>query len=351
MNHDANRRGERQREIIDLGLTAALSHFDAELLAGKNIFITGGTGFFGLWLLSAIDRLNLLGAEIRATVLSREPARFLHRHPHWQAQSWLTFHRGNVRDFSFPANHYDLLIHAATDTSVAAHARPLDIFTDIVDGTRHVLDFAAQAGVKRVLLTSSGAVYGPQPADVTHIREDARFACPPESVASAYGEGKRAMELLGTLYHANHGIEPVIARCFAFVGPGLTLDGHFAIGNFIHDALYAEAIKVNGDGTPLRSYLYGADLAVWLLTLLAVGKPAYPYNVGSDQAISIAELAESVKDLLAPEKTCQIQLQRDVDAPRHRYVPAIDRSRNELKLDAWTPLRQAIEWTADYYRR
>jgi len=350
MNHDANRRAERRREIIDIGLTATLAHFDADLLAGKNIFITGGTGFFGLWLISAIDRLNRLGADIRATVLSREPDRFLHRQPHWQAQPWLTFHRGNVRDFSFPANHYDLLIHAATDTSVTAHAHPLDIFTDIVDGTRRVLDFAAQTEVKRVLLTSSGAVYGPQPADVTHIREDARFACPPESVTSAYGEGKRAMELLGALYHANHGVESVIARCFAFVGPGLALDGHFAIGNFIHDALHAETIKVNGDGTPLRSYLYGADLAIWLLTLLTVGKPAYPYNVGSDQAISIGELADTVMRVIAPEMTCQIQLRPDPAAPRHRYVPAIDRSRSELKLDVWTPLKQAIEWTADYYR-
>ena len=350
MNHDANRRAERQREIIDLGLASTLAHFDAGPLAGKSIFVTGGTGFFGLWLISAIDRLNRLGADIRVTVLSREPDRFLQRQPYWQTRAWLALHRGNVRDFAFPADHYDLLIHAATDTSVAAHAHPLELFTDIVDGTRRVLDFAAQSGVTRALLTSSGAVYGPQPADVTHIPENARFACQPESTASAYGEGKRAMELLGALYQTKHGIESVVARCFAFVGPGLALDGHFAVGNFIRDALHAEAIRVNGDGTPLRSYLYGADLATWLLTLLSLGKPAYPYNVGSDQAISIAELAETVRSAIAPEKTCQIQLQPDPAASRLRYVPAIDRGRSELKLEAWTPLRQAIEWTADYYR-
>jgi len=350
MNHNANRRAERQRDLIDLGLASTLAHFDAAALTGKNIFITGGTGFFGLWLISAIDRLNRLGVEIRVTVLSREPDRFLQRQPYWQTQAWLTFHRGNVRDFPFPADHFDLLIHAATDTSVAAHSHPLEIFTDIVDGTRRVLDFAVQSGITRALLTSSGAVYGVQPADVTHIPEDARFACQPESAANAYGEGKRAMELLGALYQEKHGIESVVARCFAFVGPGLALDGHFAIGNFIHDALHAETIKVNGDGTPLRSYLYGADLATWLLTLLTLGKPAYPYNVGSDQVISIGELAETVKNAIAPKKVCQIQLRPDPVAPRHRYVPAIDRSRHELKLDVWTPLRQAIEWTADYYR-
>lgn len=353
MDHDANRRSAQQREIIDLGLAPVLAHLDASALtalAGKNIFITGGTGFFGLCLLSALDLLNRQGARIRATVLSRDPARFLQNQPYWAAQHWLAFHRGNVRDFALPQERYDLLIHAATDTSAAAQANPIEIFADIVDGTRHVLDFAVHAGIKRVLLTSSGAVYGPQPADISHIAEEARFACAPESGASAYGEGKRAMELLGTLYHAKYGLESVTARCFAFAGPGLPLDGHFAIGNFINDALHADAITVKGDGTPLRSYLYGADLSVWLLTLLAIGKPAYPYNVGADQAISIADLADTVRDVIAPEKTCKMQAQPVQGAMRQQYVPAIERCRNELGLDVWTPLQRAIELSAAYCR-
>ncbi|HEY8025383.1 MAG TPA: NAD(P)-dependent oxidoreductase [Burkholderiaceae bacterium] len=353
MHHDAISRSAQQREIIDLGLVPVLTHLNTSalaVLAGTNIFITGGTGFFGLWLLSALDHLNRQGARIRATVLSRDPARFLQSQPYWATRDWLAFHRGNVRDFAFPQERYDLLIHAATDTSVAAQANPMEIFADIVDGTRHVLDFAVQSGIKRTLLTSSGAVYGPQPADISHITEDARFACAPESAASAYGEAKRAMELLGTLYHAKYGLESVIARCFAFAGPGLPLDGHFAIGNFINDALYADAIMVKGDGTPLRSYLYGADLSVWLLTLLAIGKPAYPYNVGSDQAVSIAGLADTVRDVVAPEKTCNISARPVQGAARQQYLPAIERCRNELGLDVWTPLKRAIELAAAYCR-
>lgn len=330
--------------ILEGSLAAVLPHLAISPIMGKHLFITGGTGFFGRWLLSAFSQLNRQGADIRVSILSRNPQRFLTLHPQWADLPWLTFICGNVRDFDFPEAQYDLLVHAATDTS--ASANPLAIFDDIVVGTRRALDFAVKAGIKRVLLVSSGAVYGPQPSDVSHVQEDTRFACSPDAPASAYGEGKRVMELLGALYHREYGIEPVMARCFAFVGPGLPLDGHFAIGNFIRDALYADAIRVNGDGTPLRSYLYGADLAVWLLHLLGTGKPCYPYNVGSDQAISVRQLAFLVRRILSPEKEVRIQRQAVPGDLRQRYVPSINRGREELALDVWTPLEQAIEFTA-----
>lgn len=338
----------KRTEIIESSLATILPHLNAAPIAGKRIFMTGGTGFFGLWLLFTTSLLNRQGADIRVTVLSRDPNRFLDAQPHWRDLPWLSFILGNVRDFDFPEARFDLLIHAATDTQASAHANPLSIFDDIVVGTRRVLDFAVRAGVKRVLLASSGAVYGLQPPEVSHIPEDARFACPPDTSASAYGEGKRVMELLGALYHQEYGIEPIIARCFAFVGPGLPLDAHFAIGNFIRDALYGDAINVNGDGTPLRSYLYSADLAVWLLHLLGSGKPCFPYNVGSDQAISIRELAYLVQSVLSPGKEVRIQKPAmSVNELRQRYVPAINRGR-DLGLDVWTSVEVAIERTAKF---
>jgi len=139
----------------------------------------------------------------------------------------------------------------------------------------------------------------------------------------------------------------VIARCFAFVGPDLPLNVHFAIGNFIRDALTADAITVSGDGTPLRTYLHQSDLAHWLLTLLVHGRPGQVYNVGSDEVISIAALAHLVRDILAPDKPVYILGQLDPSAARNRYVPDIRKAQQELGLSVTVPLAEAIRRTGE----
>ena len=165
------------------------------------------------------------------------------------------------------ANCFTHVLHAAADSTLGPQRSPLQRYDQIVDGTRNLLDFAVACGVQRFLLTSSGGVYGPQPEDMAKIPEDWLGMPDPLNPANAYGVGKRAAEHLCALYHATHGIDTVIARCFAFVGEDLPLDVHFAIGNFIRDALWAEEIIVGGDGTPLRSYLDQRDLAQWLFDL------------------------------------------------------------------------------------
>ena len=164
----------------------------------------------------------------------------------------------------------------------------------ILDGTRRTLDFSAACGCRKLLFVSSGAVYGRQPADVALLDEEFPGGPDPTSPGSAYGEAKRAAELLCVLRGQRAGVEPKIARAFAFVGPYLPLDRHFAIGNFIGDALAGRPIVVRGDGTTVRSYMYGLDLALWLLAILVDGAPGRPYNVGSEEAISIGDLARRV---------------------------------------------------------
>lgn len=308
-----------------------------EELRGARILLTGTTGFFGRWLLEsclwASDRMDL-GLEVVA--LSRDPEAFRAKASHLASHTALTLHRGDQVDFAYPAGHFDAVVHAAVE-----YGPPLDTFERNLAGTRRILDFASNAGARRFLFTSSGAVYGPQPQALERLPEDHPGSPSLDDPASAYGLSKRASEHLG---HLHPHLEFKIARCFAFVGPWLPLDRTGAMGNFISNALHGGPIQVGGDGTPLRSYLYAADLAAWLWTILLKGAPGRPYNVGGEEAVSIRQLAERVAAVLAPGAEVQVG-KSPSDGPPTRYLPELGRARAELGLEAWIPLDEAIRRT------
>jgi dTDP-glucose 4,6-dehydratase len=317
-----------------------------ELRHGR-IFLTGGTGFFGCWLLEtyawAWDRLQL-GASL--TVLTRSAAAFRQKAPHLAAHPGIEFVEGDIRSFRFPGGGFSHVIHAAIEASAEIKRdQPAVMLDSIVEGTRHTLEFARASRAQRVLLTSSGAVYGTQPSEIPHLPESYNGGPDPSQARSVYGEGKRMAELLCALYRQEYGLECLIARCFAFVGPYLPLDAHYAIGNFIGNCQRGEPIEIRGDGTPVRSYLYAADLAIWLWTILVRGEPCRPYNVGSERSVSIAELAATVAAALDPGNRVRIATAPS-GGSAERYVPSTDRARKELGLCEWVSLEQAISRTA-----
>lgn len=319
-------------------------------LRGASIFITGGTGFLGRWLLESFARANeAFKLDATALILTRSFEDFSEKAPHLAANPAIKFHPGDVRDYEFPRGEFTHIIHAATTTAAATfnNEDPLVKFDTVAQGTRHTLDFAVHCRARKFLLTGSGSVYGRSPAGMTHITEDYAGAPPTINYSgSALGEGKRVAELLCAYYAKHYGFEIQIARCFSFVGPYLPLDIHYAIGNFIRDALFSELITVNGNGAPMRSYLYVGDWVIWLLTILMKGAPSCVYNVGSDQAISIRDLAYLVRDTLSPGKAVDIRGQSDVGVGGDWYVPNIQRAREELGLDVWTSLQDAVRLTA-----
>ncbi len=302
----------------------------------KRILITGGTGFFGK---SMLDYRLRHGRQIDAEwiIVTRNPVAFLNASPQFIHMSGVRFVRGNVLHETLLADDSDIgqvdaIIHAA---AVLDPNAPEDrIWTTAINGTRHVIALAQKVDCKKILFTSSGAVYGPRSSVVN---EGAEYR-----PSTPYGKGKEVAERLLLA----SGLDVKIARCFSFVGKYLDRKIYYAIGNFIQNCLDGKPIVINGDGTPLRSYLYADDLVEWLFAILERGEAGRPYNVGSDRAVSIRELAETVRNVLGSKSEIIVKGTPKADERPSVYVPSIDRARRELGLDVKIALEDAIRFSA-----
>lgn len=318
-----------------------------ESARGEKFFITGGTGFLGKWLLESLVYINQrLNLDIQATVLTRNISNFKEAAPHFQNCGFINFYEGDVRYFSFFQEKFNFIIHAATETTPQTSiADALEVFDVCVNGTKRVLEFAVKSKAKQLLLISSGAVYGTQPPSMSNIDENYLGGPDVMNYKGSYGEGKRVSELLCGLYSNKYGFESKIARCFAFVGPYLPLDSHFAVGNFIKDVLNNGPLIIKGDGNSYRSYLYTSDLMVWLWTILFKGVQNRPYNVGSSSDMKISEIASRVANL--SEKKLEIKLLNENKylLETNRYIPSVERAQKELGLVQSVDVNDAISRT------
>ena len=297
------------------------------------IFITGGTGFFGKSLLRHCAELN----RNEVVILAHEAEEFISEFPWVLTDKRVRMLKGDVRNFEFPEANFDFIYHGATTSSRIISDN--EMRSVVIDGTRHVLDFAKRnQQLSNLLYVSSGAVYGRK--FNTPVKED--FPC---NAMDVYGRSKLEAEKLCF----ESGVPCCIARCFAFVGEYLPLDGHFAIGNFIGNCLRNQPIVIKGDGTDVRSYLYAADLAHWLWTILLQGEQGLAYNVGSDQTISIGKLAEIVRQVAGTANEIQVKSPPSGGVPPS-YTPDIERASSRLGLKVRTTLQEAILKTLEYHR-
>jgi UDP-glucuronate decarboxylase len=317
---------------------------DFEALRGAKIFLTGGTGFFGKWLLAALDCADAeLNLGLRVTILSRHPRRFLDAWPEAAKRPGWHWFEGEVAHVPILLERFDYIIHAAADTTaIATPAEEESRARAIVAGTERMLELTRRAQAKRLLYISSGAVYGTRAGVRAGAREDDFEDAVP---VTPYAAAKRQAEELCL----RSDVDFVVARAFAFLGPHLPLDAHYAAGNFIRDALRGGPIEVRGDGTALRSYLYPSDLIVWLLGILTRGKRRSAYNVGSDEVVSTAELARAVAEEVQPPSEVVIQSVQ-ARGPQNIYLPNIARARQELGLEVTVPLHESIRRTLAFHQ-
>lgn len=273
---------------------------DWEELRNQNIFISGGTGWFGRWMVETLlyaDAQLKLNCHIvvltRRNRISTDPS--------------VTFWEGDINEIEFPKGNFSHILHLA------------------IDGTGRMLRFAEQCKAKKFLFTSSGAVYKLKPDKYAQTKIYDEYWCrsisPPPEVK--------------------------IARCFSFVGPLSPQDRNFAIGDFIGSAINTKKVFIrNADNTPSRSYLYMADLAIWLWTILFRGKTGEAYNVGGEQEYTVREVGELVgKVAQVPVIYWPNEKMESVD-----YVPFVEHTKEKLGLCEWIPLEEGIRRTLEFYK-
>lgn len=331
----------------DIELVFKIVGNDLNRLQGKRVLITGGTGFIGTWLLETISWVNKNSNQpCKVYVPTRNPEAFARKAPHLESNSEIVLLRGDIVDFDYPDDECDFIIHAAApgEPRVLIHDA-LGVAETIVKGTRRVLELAIQKNVEGFLFVSSGAVYGVQPPDLERIPEDYLGAPDITNIRSAYGEAKRYAETLCTLYHQKYGFPVHIARPFTFIGPYQDLNAGFAITDFIRDGLRGGPLKIQGDGTTVRSYCYAADMTAMFWKILLQSPVGRVYNVGSEEAISILELANKVISFLNTPLEMIVMSKQNTKFRPTRYVPDISRGRLELGMDLNTDIDKDIQRT------
>lgn len=305
----------------------------------SRVLITGGTGFVGRNLL---DRMLGFPQEWDVTIASRST-------PAWLSE--LNHVVWDVASDQSPKVEVDVVIHAATPASAAMNvSSPASMFDQIVSGAKGVINFCRKQSKPPVLLfTSSGAVYGEMPGDLHRWDEASSLAVDPLDVRSAYAEGKRAAELLISIAGREGLCRPIIARLFAFSGPHLPLDRHFAIGNFVRQAAAGETIVVTGDGSAIRSYLDGRDMAAWLTSCIGRSEQvrSQPLHIGSENPITVASLAALVaqraESVLGRSVAVRVEgAKRSTDGVS-RYLPGTARTRELLGVEERIELCDSVD--------
>ncbi|MCP9915159.1 NAD-dependent epimerase/dehydratase family protein [Cyanobium sp. ATX 6F1] len=317
-------------------------------LKNQTVLISGGTGFLGSPLVGLACEANIrFNLNLRLTLITRSIPKTLARFPSWSTQSTISLVEVDVcNPFSLNGS-YSACILGAVDSSNVGGLYSNSKIDVILKGTRNCLEFCRIKSIQKILFLSSGAVYecsltqGGQ-----NLSEDIKLHTPIESELNDYAHAKLMAESMCSNFHKQYGVDFTIARCFAFVGPSMPVNAHFAIGNFIRDALYSDSVVVKGDGLAVRSYLYTFDCAFWLWSLLVSASGIEVVNVGSDVGMTILEIATIVRNLLSPSKSIDILSTSTLVTRRNYYLPDISRARLLHGLEVWTSLEHAIKATA-----
>lgn len=346
MSHSASRLVRAESLRILAGNRSLL-----EPLKGTEVVVLGGTGFLGTWILELLMALNdEFGFGIRSLVVSRSTDQFVSRFPHIAKRDDIRFEKCDVRQLWQLPMDADWVIHAAATPDTRVHAsKPLEVASVVAEGAMSIVRAAERMSRLRMLMfLSSGLVAAHDKESDKNIDEMASMAPPPES-SFMYAGAKRFAETVFSAARSQCRIPTVVVRPFSLLGPYQPLDRPFAHTSFIADGLKGDAIRVQGDGSTIRSYMYGADAAFWMLRMMVGGKSGDVFNVGSDEAIDLRTMA--LKVAAGFQSRPEVLFNTGIRSVRtDRLVPSIAKAQDRLKLSPMTPLDMAISKTIEWNR-
>lgn len=317
-------------------------------LRNQKIFVAGGTGFLGSWIAEFIAFLNdNYQFNISLVILARNTDSFKDEKAHLAKRSDIQFISKDIRNINELPQDISYIIHAAASPDNRIHvSNPIETIATITKGTDNLIDSAFKLpNLKKFLYLSSGQVYGKSITKNELISESdfGSFDC--NKVTAIYPEAKRMAEATCCAYTSQYKIPIVIARPFSFIGPYQSLSKPWAINNFINDALNNKTIRIVGNGEPIRSYMYPADLVVWILKILINGKANTAYNVGSPLGISLKDVAEKIISIAQTNVNIDIRFNNNDSS---HYVPDINLCENSLGLkinyNVEDTIRRSIAW-------
>ena len=305
-------------------------------LSGASILITGGTGFMGSWILEMISYLNAQhGMRISAAVMARDMSRLPVSMPHIASQPWVQQLRSDVRMVSELPKATTHIIHAAADPDSRNHAsRPVESMRVIGEGAAVIIAAAQRlSNLQLILNVSSGNIHHvgtAAPGDLTR------------TVSAPYVEAKRYAEALFQSARSELRLPIVQVRPYSFLGPYQRDDAPWAANAFLRDAMGGRPIRILGDGESIRTVMYGADLALWMLVMLEKGRDGMTYSVGADTGHSMKAIAQAVASQFHPQPQIQLNCALVGTPARTSYVPDLSAVRQALSLRTYTDLSTAV---------
>lgn len=317
-------------------------------LKNQKIYVAGGTGFIGSWIAEFVAFLNDNHQfNTSLVILARNTDSFKNEKKHLATRSDIQFISRDIRNINELPKDTSYIIHAAASPDNRNHvSNPIETIATITKGTNNLIDSAFKLpNLKKFLYLSSGQVFGKSVTKNELITEFDFGPLDCNKITSIYPEAKRLAESTCCAYASQYKLPIVIARPFSFIGPYQSLSKPWAINNFINDALNNKTIRIIGNGEPIRSFMYPADLVVWILKILVSGKTNTAYNVGSPFGISLKDVAEKIVHIAQTNVNIDIKFNNN---DSYRFVPDITLCENELGLkinyEVEDTIRRSIAW-------